>query len=538
MVVDALFGVVLVAASFGSALAALLLVRIWDSRRAAQVAHVFGTEPDAGADVPVFLFEDDRLVNASDAGHALLRGAPAGQGQNPWAQLCAVLHRGFPDLSARLARLAQDGAMVIPSREDPALELRAEWRSGLARIELADTSRFEAGDMIDRLALRAMEDELAQLRSMLQAAPAPIWREDAEGSVIWANRAYLLLAAARETEAGVLTWPLPRLFHRMEHRQETDPADPAELVLPGGEAGPARHFELHAFRDADGMLMMAFPADRAARATAALKSFTQTLTKTFAHLPVGLAVFDQRRRLHLFNPALIDLTGIGPDQLAQRPTLEDFLDRLRLAKRIPEPRDYRTWREGIVRIEQAACSGTYEELWPLPSGQTYRVTGRPHPDGAIAFLFEDITAEISLSRRFRSEIETGQAVLDAMEDAVAVFSAGGVLVMANAAYGRLWGLSPDESPGEIGMSEALRSWLARSHPNPLWHRLRRYVTGGEPREICDTVVQMHDGRHLDCRLTPLAGGATLVRFRHARGPRLTAAHGDGPALAADKAASA
>ena len=65
---------------------------------------------------------------------------------------------------------------------------------------------------------------------------------------------------------------------------------------------------------------------------------------------------------------------------------------------------------------ETASDGHYAEAWTLPNGLTYRVTGRPHPDGAIAFLIEDITDEISFSRRTKSQLEIRQAVLDRQPD--------------------------------------------------------------------------------------------------------------------------
>jgi hypothetical protein len=41
-----------------------------------------------------------------------------------------------------------------------------------------------------------------------------------------------------------------------------------------------------------------------------------------------------------------------------------------------------------------------------------RVTGRPHPNGAIAFLFEDISQEVSLTRRFRTDLDLDRGILD------------------------------------------------------------------------------------------------------------------------------
>ena len=71
-------------------------------------------------------------------------------------------------------------------------------------------------------------------------------------------------------------------------------------------------------------MMFALPADAAVRAERSLREFVQTLTKTFADLPIGLAIFDQSRKLQLFNPSLIDLTRLPTGFLTARPTLFDY----------------------------------------------------------------------------------------------------------------------------------------------------------------------------------------------------------------------
>lgn len=500
-----MLAVVIVFSSVASALAVLLVAHAWAQRRRQVEALVFDSETTD----PVFLFLEDRLVDASDAGHALLRGAP--DIRNHWAQFCAVLAPRFPDLPERARRLGQDGTFCLTAEDDPNLQLHASWRNGIGRFELHDTGLGERNEVVDRLALHAMADELRALREIVHAHPGPIWRQRPDGAVIWANRAYLSCARPDDMEAGVLTWPLPRLFENLGSIPADDGTPTRLRHEPDGQ--PSLVFDLYRASLPGDDLFIAQNADRAERAETALAAFTQTLTKTFAHLPIGLVIFDRHRRLHMFNPALIDLTALEVDFLAARPTLEGFLDRLRARQMIPEPKDYRSWRQKIARIETDAVAGLFEDVWSLPSGLTYKVTGRPHPDGAVAFLFEDISAEVSLTRRFRAELETGQAVLDSFDSALAVFSPAGALLMSNAAYAALWGIDPDAQADQIGLKEALRSWLARSHPNPVWPRLRGYIAGGQSREPIETVVQMHDGRHLDCRVTPIAGGATLVTFR-------------------------
>jgi PAS domain-containing protein len=295
-------------------------------------------------------------------------------------------------------------------------------------------------------------------------------------------------------------------------------APPFRASLRPADGRPQRWFECRGYAKGTEMLCFATPADGVVQAEEALREFVQTLSKTFADLPIGLAVFDRARRLTLFNPALTDLTALEIEFLSSRPTLFAFLDRLRDKRRLPEPRDYRKWRQRMAELEEAATHGFVQENWTLPTGQTYRVTGRPHPGGAIAFLVEDISAEISLNRRFRSEIELGQTVIDSLDEAIAVFSPGGTLTFSNAAYTRLWGTDPASTLAEIGVLDATRQWQSLTDPTPVWGDARNFLAGHGEREEWSTPVRLKDGRHLTCRFQPLAGGAALVGFAETSGP--------------------
>lgn len=250
------------------------------------------------------------------------------------------------------------------------------------------------------------------------------------------------------------------------------------------------------------------PADAAVRAELSLREFVQTLTKTFADLPIGLAIFNRDRNLQLFNPALIDLTGLATGFLTARPTLYAFLDRLREARMVPEPKDYRSWRNQMSSLEAAAASGHHVEMWSLPGGQTYRVTGRPHPDGAVAFLFEDITSEISLTRKFRADLSLSAEVLDALEDAVAVFAAHGELLIWNRQYAKLWGLTPRTT-----LDEHIDHWRTACGDSPGLAGLSDAVHAPLPDEPLRGAMIGPAGGLLSWRLRALSGGRVMVGFQ-------------------------
>lgn len=454
-----------------------------------------------------FLFDGDLLLDATPSGRALL--AQAGGTSPPWLRLLAYLSPRFPDFEARLAELPEEGRLSLTETlaDGNILTLDADFRGGLTRITLHEAETLPDHGGQDLLTQKAMQRDLAQMRSTLAHSPQLIWRENAAGEVVWANARYLTEAAARLEPGRDLSWPLPRLF-------DTQGSVGQRHKLSQDDGG-THWFDLTVQAEDQDRLIFATPCDATVKAETALRDFTQTLTKTFAHLPIGLAIFDRQRQLALFNPALLDLCELPPDFLSARPTLFAFLDAMRDRNMIPEPKDYRSWRKQMTELEKEAASGLYEETWSLPSGQTYRLTGRPHPNGALALMFEDISTEISRIRRYRADLELGQSVLDAMDQAVAVFSAGGALVMANARYNELWGHDPGAMVGQGTLPQICAWWRDCSAPTTFWAEAEAFCDSASNRDALIGEVRLLDGRLIGCQLRGLPGGATMIKFNSA-----------------------
>ena len=145
--------------------------------------------------------------------------------------------------------------------------------------------------------------------------------------------------------------------------------------------GHARWYDCHVHEVSGQTVAIALPADAAVRAERSLREFVQTLTKTFADLPIGLAIFDRDRNLQLFNLALIDLTGLATGFLTARPTLYAFLDRLREARMVPGAEGLSQLAQPDELAEAAAASGHHVEIWSLPGGQTYLSPAARIPTG-------------------------------------------------------------------------------------------------------------------------------------------------------------
>jgi len=514
---ETFIALLLTVAAFIVALAVLIVFGLFDRRQTSRLRSF----SEAERDTIVFIFENETLLDATPAARQLLDSAPR---HGPvWDHLAGILRPRFPRLNDWIHDLGDIGNIEMTSLDGTSV-IRAEWHDGVARLSLESVEQ-NAPVGLDRHSFGAMTHELDSLRASADRTPYPIWREDSAGVITWCNTAYLDLADSL-SEDDLRSWPPRRIFElgdktQVEPASETTPALHRIAIAAPGE-NTRRWFEVSATPFADHEhLLTAIPADRLVRAETSLNEFVTTLTKTFASLPIGLAIFDRQRELALFNPALMDLTVLPAEFLIGKPTLSTFLDRLRQHRMIPEPKDYKSWRHQMSDLVAAAQNGTYEETWSLPTGQTYRVSGRPHPDGAVALLFEDISAEISLTRRFRTEIETGQAALDALPEAVAVFTPGGILSISNQAYAELWGSDPSSGFADLTIADAARAWQGQSTPSPVWERLRAFVArSGSPRDSWSASVALSDGRHLICRATPLARGATMIDFTAAAPARL------------------
>lgn len=443
------------------------------------------------------LFRNHRLIDATGSARTLLDALPGG---DDWHRLWTWLGQRFDRPQRLLDGASADGTATLGSGaglSDLRLTLQ-DLGDGLLRIEVVDPQLEHAGITINSHSLAAMEEELGVLRESVDRAPVLIWREDAEGAVTWANAAYLAEVEAQLTDET--RWPLPRLF--------TLPVDvdgTLRAQIDGDEQ--LRWFDCHLQPATSHRTIFAVPADNAVRAERSLREFVQTLTKTFADLPIGLAIFDRDRRLQLFNPALMDLTGLSIGFLTARPTLFALLDGLRELRMVPEPRDYASWRNSIATLEAEAASGRHVETWSLPGGQTYRVTGRPHPDGAIAFLFEDITSEIATTRRFRAELSLGAEILNGIEAAVAIFDADGRVLSANRAFDRTWGPKAAES-----LRGYLELWGQIAADSPGYQSLRAALASERGEASLQGAIAGPDRSILSWQVRPLSAGRRMVQF--------------------------
>ena len=461
--------------------------------------------------LPVFLFQGNELVDATPQALALIEDRD--DNLSEFNALMQVLGPHFPKLRGALENPPTTKTR-IDGVETTSLWLEISETDGRLRIAMNGVQGPEQIGQSATIAQDVRLSELAMMRDLTQNTPQLIWQEANDGKLLWANQTYLEFVDQMQSPDGndLAIWPSVSIFPELHEIPGAKGTSLRRLSVKSFDHAADHWFDVTSVPYANGFMHFATDANSIVRAEQERRNFKQTLGRTFAELSIGLAIFDKQRELTTFNPAVLDLTGLKFDFLSSRPTLEAVLDKLRESRMLPEPKNYTSWRDQFSALEAEAKKGTYSETWALPDGQTYRVTGRPHPDGAFAFMFEDISAEVSLTRRFRSDIETSQAVLDSIPDAIAVFSSAGTLVISNQAYAELWQTNPALYHEQRALQTETKVWQQRCTATPIWSKIQNFTHQIGPREAWSDSTLLDDGRQLSCHANPIAGGKTLVRF--------------------------
>jgi PAS domain-containing protein len=313
------------------------------------------------------------------------------------------------------------------------------------RVTLADTNICAAArqDLLARLAAADCH------RSALRSAPLPVWLRDTSGRVLWQNRA-----------AEIIPEPDP---HRLLATTQ-----PGRVALDD----PPRWYDISYVQHEQGQIIYANDVTASVRAEQSQREFVQTLARTFADLPTGLATFDRSRALTMFNPALTDLTGLDPVFLSNRPDIFDFFDRLRDRQVMPEPRSYATWRAQITAMIHAADVGQYQEVWSL-------VNGRDRVDEGIAVLDRD-----------------------------------GALLFCNRRFALLLRLMPEARAG-LSLPELLAACRTRFPRPALWDGIEARLRNDAITAFGESAA-LERGAVLAVGLSPLGHGQAMLSLRHMR----------------------
>ncbi|HUE63055.1 MAG TPA: PAS-domain containing protein [Rhizomicrobium sp.] len=353
----------------------------------------------------------------------------------------------------------------------------------------------------------------ADYKAILNALPIPVWLRDKGLALAWGNHAFLKGAGAADLDSA----RREQLALDVDERDLAQAARAANATqqsrrfsVVGGQRR-AMHFTEIPLGDA-GVIGAALDVTETAAAEARLQQHADAHADTLDRLQTAVAIFGPDQKLTFYNKAFVQLWGLPETFLDRHPSDSEVLDRLRETRKLPEQRDYQAWKRSRLALYQdGAREKPSEEPWYLPNGQTIRVVSQPHPFGGLAFLYEDVTARLSLESDYNTLVKVQSATLDTLSEGVAVFGPDGKLKLHNAAFARIWEFDAqdlDDEPHLRTMAALSRDRFGESH---IWDQLiQAIVAGAGARDLGD--VERSDRSVLSFSTSPLPDGATLVTF--------------------------
>ncbi|HZQ40367.1 MAG TPA: ATP-binding protein, partial [Rhizomicrobium sp.] len=128
------------------------------------------------------------------------------------------------------------------------------------------------------------------------------------------------------------------------------------------------------------------------------------------------------------------------------------------------------------------------------------------------FLYEDVTARLTLESDYNTLVKVQSATLDTLSEGVAVFGPDGKLKLHNAAFARIWEFEPEDLKNEPHLRTIASLSRDRFGDSDIWDQLIQVIVSGSgARDLGD--VERSDRSVLSLSTSPLPDGATLVTFK-------------------------
>jgi signal transduction histidine kinase len=493
-------------------------------------ARAARAEISARDEIAILLDELDRANALLQSEPQLLVDWPAGSDQpsiegDPAVIGVAARHRVLEFgnwLDARQASAMEHAVAALRADGEPfaltvttlaGLQIEGQGRAigGRAVLRLKDAAgiRRELAELAHRHDV--LQSETAALRALIETLPAPVWMRDGAGQLSYVNAAYVRAVEAKSAREAI--------DRRIELLEAAARDHIARARSTGGQfsgrlravvGGAKRTFDVQEFPTAAGSAGIGMDATEAEAMRGALARLTEAHRCTLDQLSTGVAMFDADQRLTFHNAAYRALWDLDAAALDQRPTDSALLEQLRAERKLPEEQNFRQWKAALHEAYRAIEAR--EHTWHLPGGRTLRVVTTPNPDGGVTYLFDDVTERLELERRYQELIRVQGETLDNLAEGVAVFASDGRLRLHNAAFARMWMLSP-QALAERPHIETITALCRPLHGDAaIWRALRETITAIDNRTAVVGRLERRDGTAVDSMTVPLPDGATLLTF--------------------------
>lgn len=393
--------------------------------------------------------------------------------------------------------------------------IEAEGRpvGGVAVLRLRDVTGAKRDHAAVAAKHKQLEDEIELVRNLLELMPAPIWIRNADGKLVFANRAYASAVEVSDpdevTARNLELLDQPIRAEAARSREQNSVFHRRVGAIVAGKRRTLDVFEAGSKRGAAGI---ALDVTEAEIARGEIARIIEAHRRTLDQMPTAVAIFGSDRRLLFYNAAYLTLFKLDAAFLDDQPDDSMVLDKLRAQRCLPEMADFRGFKSQLH--EAYSSVDPKQTMWHLADGRSLRVAASPNAQGGVTYLFDDVSEGYALASRFSSLETTQDETLDALAEGVAVFGVDGRLHLHNRAFQNLWRFS-DIDLADKPPVDAIRRLCRAIEPasNEVWTGIELAITSSGERRLLSQRLELSDNRNFDCAVVPLPDGGNLVTFR-------------------------
>ncbi|MGN6377001.1 MAG: PAS-domain containing protein [Sphingomonas sp.] len=352
------------------------------------------------------------------------------------------------------------------------------------------------------------------LTGLIEVAPLPMWYRGPDLRLAMVNSAYVAAVEAEDAEqvvgrgielveAGGIGGPLAGAATARDTGRLQQQTVPATI---GGQRRTLRVYDVPL--TSGGVAGFAVDVEELEQARSGIRRFAEAQRTMLDRLSAGVAQFGGDHTLVFCNEAFRRLFAMRREWIADRPEFDRVLERMREANRLPEVRDFPSWK--AERRDWFTAPDAIEENWSLAGGKHIRLLAQPLPDGGLLLVFEDRTEQVQLASARDTLLRVRTATFDNLFEALGVFAADGRLQLWNTRFARVWGFEDEFLAGHPRVdtfAERAAGRLGNPARAGLIGELVRSAT--VERQQRGGRVTFADGRHFEFAAVPLPDGNAL-----------------------------
>ncbi|MBM3617076.1 MAG: PAS domain-containing protein [Alphaproteobacteria bacterium] len=384
----------------------------------------------------------------------------------------------------------------------------ADFLFGEVTQHMADGRRLKPEN--DRL-----RKEIRHFSTLLNLAPFPLWRRDANDQVVYCNLAYnALLEEVPERILEEFGLELGQNSQKLAARARAEGqmvTDELHIVVEGER----KLFQLCEIPDPDhkGTVGFAIDVSGEERVEEELRRHIAAHATLMEASNMATAIYDADKKLKFFNNAYVSLWKFDRQWLNAKPDFFEVLEYLREKRRLPEIINFPLFKQQRAKLFTDLMD-QHEEILHLPDGKIVRMVILPYALGGLIFFYEDVTDRLALERSYNTLIAVQRETLNNLHEGVAVYGEDGRMKLSNPTYQKMWGLSADFLASEPHLSEILEA--CRSYYGYIsdWEEFKERTIAAviHARRMYYQREERSDGTVVDYNTVPLPDGATLITF--------------------------